>query len=91
MVLQRHRCPEHRHDAVAGELVHPAAVPLHHRRAAVGEVGHDLAQPLSTDGRGNVHRMNNIGEQHAHVNIVSPLPADPGRGHTDPTDHRAPS
>ena len=32
VVLQRHRRAEHRHDAVAGELVHRAAVPLHHRR-----------------------------------------------------------
>ena len=33
VVLQRNRRAEHRHDAVAGELVHRAAVPLHHRRA----------------------------------------------------------
>ena len=31
VVLQRHRRTEHRHDAVAGELVHRAAVPLHHQ------------------------------------------------------------
>ena len=32
VILQRHRRAEHRHDPVAGELVHRAAVALHHRR-----------------------------------------------------------
>ena len=63
VVLQRHRCAEHRHDAVTGELVDRAAVPLHNCRAAVGEVGHDLAQPLGTHRRGNLHRMHHVGEQ----------------------------
>jgi hypothetical protein len=34
-----------------------------YRRAAVGEVGHDLAQPLRPDGRGDVHRVDHVGEQ----------------------------
>ncbi len=70
MVLQRYRCAEHRHDAVAGELVHRAAVALHHRRAAVGQVGHDLAQPLRTHRRRDVHRMHHIGEQHRHLLVL---------------------
>ncbi len=32
VILQRYRCTEHRHNPVAGELVHRAAVPLHDRR-----------------------------------------------------------
>jgi len=70
VVLQRNRCPEHRHDAVAGELVYRAAVPLHHRRAAVGEIGHDLAQPLGPDGRGDVHRVDHVGEQHRDLLVL---------------------
>ncbi len=48
-----------------------AAVTLHHRRTAVGEVGHDLAQPLRTHRRGDVHRMNNIGEQDGDLLVLS--------------------
>ena len=48
VILQRHRRAEHRHDPVAGELVHRAAVTLHHRSGAVDQLGHDLAQPLRT-------------------------------------------
>jgi len=55
VVLQRRRRTEHRHDPVAGELVHRAPVPLHHRRRPVYQVGHDLAQPLRTHGRRDVH------------------------------------
>ena len=38
MVLQRDRRTEDRHDAVAGELVHGPAIPLHHRRRTVGQL-----------------------------------------------------
>ena len=38
--------------------------------AAVDQLGHDLAQPLCTDGRRDVHRMNNIGEQHRHLLVL---------------------
>ena len=70
VVLQRHRRAEHRHDAVAGELVHRAAVALHHRRGTVDQLGHDLAQPLRTDRRRDVHRMHHIGEQHRHLLVL---------------------
>ena len=56
--------------AVAGELVHRAAVPLHHRRAAVDQLGHDLAQPLRPDRRRDVHRMHHVGEQHRHLLVL---------------------
>ena len=70
VVLQRHGRAEHRHDPVAGELVHRAAVPLHHRRRTVDQFGHDLAQPLRTDRRRDVHRMHHIGEQHRHLLVL---------------------
>ena len=57
------RRTEHGHDAVAGELVHRAAVALHHRGRTVDQLGHDLAQPLRTDRRGDVHRVHHVGEQ----------------------------
>ena len=70
VVLQRDWRAEHRHDAVAGELAHRSAVALHHRRATVQQFGHDLAQPLRTDRRCDVHRMNHIGEQHRHLLVL---------------------
>ena len=63
MVLERHRSPEHRHDAVARELVDGAAEALHNDGAAARKIGHDFAQSLSPHGRGDVHRMHDIGEQ----------------------------
>ena len=47
-VFQRDRGAEHRHDAVASELVHCAAIALHHRRRIGDEFGHDLEEPLRT-------------------------------------------
>jgi hypothetical protein len=38
-------------------------VPLNHHCRTVDQIGHDLAQPLRTDRRGDVHRLQNIGEQ----------------------------
>jgi hypothetical protein len=63
VVLERHRSPEHRHDAVARELVDGAAEALHNYGAAVREIGHDFAQSLRPHRRGDVHRMHDIGEQ----------------------------
>ena len=60
VILQRHRRTEQRHDPVAGELVHRAAITLHYRRSAVDQVGHDLAQSLRPDGRGDVPTWLNV-------------------------------
>jgi hypothetical protein len=62
VVLKRHRSPEHRHYAVARELVDRAAEALHNCGAAARKVSHDFAQSLSSHGRGDVHRMHDIGE-----------------------------
>jgi hypothetical protein len=70
VIFQRHWRTKHRHDAVAGELCERAAVTVHHLRTVVGEFGHDLAQPLRAYRRGDVHRMNNIGEQHRHLLVL---------------------
>ena len=43
VVLQRNRRPEQRHQAIAGELLHRAAVALHRGCAAADQFGHDLA------------------------------------------------
>src|SRR4029077_15957389 len=67
VVLQRDRRAEHRHYSVASEMVNSAPETLHSCGAAVDKLGHDLAQPLRTDGCCDVHRMNNIGEQHRHL------------------------
>ena len=46
------------------------AVAPHRSRRPVEEFGHDLAQPLRPHRRRDVHRMNNIGEQHRHLLVL---------------------
>ena len=70
VVLQSGGRAEHRHDAVAGELVHRAAVAPHHRRSLHDEFGHDLTQPLRTHCGGDVHGVHHIGEQHRHLLVL---------------------
>ena len=70
VVLHGDRCAEHCHDAVTGELVHRATTALHHRCHDVDEFGHYLAQPLRSHRYRNVHRMNNIGEQHRDLLVL---------------------
>jgi hypothetical protein len=70
VVLQGRPGTQHRHDPVAGELVHRAAVAVHHRCSPLDQFGHDLAKPLRPDGRGDVHRMHNIGEQHRDLLVL---------------------
>jgi hypothetical protein len=53
---------EHRHGPVTGKLAGRALIALHHHRRAVDQRGHDLAQPLRTNQRGDVHRVDHIGE-----------------------------
>jgi len=71
VILQCRWRAEHRHDPVAGELVHRAAIALHDCGTVVGDISHDLPRPLRTDGCGNVHRMHHIGEQHCHLLVLS--------------------
>jgi hypothetical protein len=59
-----------RHDAVAGELVHRASIPLHQRPAPVGEIGHDLSEPLGSHRCRNVHSTHNIGGHHRYLGVV---------------------
>ena len=70
VVFKRSRRAEHRHDAVARELARRTAVARHHGRGPVEQFGHDLAQPLRPHGRRDVHRMNDIGEQHRHLLVL---------------------
>ncbi len=72
VVLQGHWRAEHRQDPVAGEFVDGAAVALHHCRAAVYQLGHDLAQPLRTDRRGDVHRVDHVGEGNSDLLVLRP-------------------
>ena len=37
---------------------------------ALGQFGHDLAQPFRPDGCRDVHRMNDVGEQHRHLLVL---------------------
>jgi hypothetical protein len=67
VVLESHWRAEHRHDPVAGELVHGPAVALHHRTRMLDQLGHDLPQPLGAHRRRDLHRMHNVGEQDRHL------------------------
>jgi len=67
MILQRHWRAKDSHQTVTGELVHRAAVPLHHRSTATDKTRHDLSQPLGADCRGDVHRTHHVREQHSHL------------------------
>ena len=79
VILQRNWRPEHRHYAVAGELVHRAAESLYHRRRALDEFAHDLAQSLGTHRGGDIHRMHDVGEQHRHLLVLGRLGRNPRR------------
>jgi hypothetical protein len=70
VILQRHRRTKHSHDAVAGELAQHSAIALHYRRRPLDQFGHDFPQPLRTDRRCDVHRMDNIGEQDGHLLVL---------------------
>jgi hypothetical protein len=80
-VLQGNRRTKHGHHAVAGELIHRAAIASDRHRRPVEQIGHDLAQPLGTHLGGNIHRMNNIGENHRHLLELGP-PVVGGEGRT---------
>ena len=49
VVLERDRCPEQRHDSVAGELVDGTAVPPHNGCRALKDRRHDLAKSLRAE------------------------------------------
>jgi hypothetical protein len=70
VILQRRRRTEDRHDPVAGELVHGAAIPLHQRRAPVGKVSHDLSQSLGTNGGGDFHPVDHVGKQNRYLLVL---------------------
>jgi len=70
VILQRGWRAEHRHDFVAGELVHGAAETLNHPCRTVDEFGHNLAQPLRAHRRRNVHRVHRVGEQHRDLLVL---------------------
>ncbi len=79
VVLEGHRRAEHRHDPVAGELVHRAAVALDDHRRAAEQLAHDLAQPFRPDGRRDIHRVHHVGEEHGDL-LVLGMNVDGGDG-----------
>ncbi len=70
VVLQSDWRPEQSHDAVAGELVDGAAVPLHHSGGPVEHGGHDVAQSFGVEAGRQIHRAHDVGEQHRHVFVL---------------------
>ena len=70
MILQRDWCTEHGHDPVTGELINRAAVSFHHGGTRIQELGHQLAQTFGAHRSGDVHRTDNVGEQHRHLLVL---------------------
>ena len=62
MIFECGRRTENRHNPVTGELIHGAAVPLHHQRRTLDQLRHDLAKSLRTYRVGDIHRPHHIGE-----------------------------
>jgi len=73
VMLQCDWGPEESHDPVAGELVHGAAVALHHGCRLIDELGHHFAQPLGAEGCGDIHRPHHVGEQDGHLFVFGRL------------------
>jgi hypothetical protein len=63
MVFERDGRAEHRHQPVAGELVHRAAVAQYRRRRPVEQLVHDFAQPFRFHSGGKPHGLHHIREQ----------------------------
>jgi hypothetical protein len=70
VVCQRNWCAKHRHDAVARELAQRSAVALHHSCGPVEQFGHDLAQAFRTFRRCDVHRPDDVYEQHRYLLVL---------------------
>jgi len=74
VVLQRHWRAEDSHDAVAGETADCAAKVLQDRCSR--STSSAMISRSRTDRGGDVHRMNNIGEQHRHLLVLGQLAQD---------------
>jgi hypothetical protein len=70
VVLEGDWRAEHRHDAVAGELVQRPAVVCNDLGGAVDQFRHDLAQPLRTQRGRDVHRVHDVGKQNRDVLVL---------------------
>ncbi|HJQ83644.1 MAG TPA: hypothetical protein VKA21_06190 [Candidatus Binatia bacterium] len=64
VVLVRDRRPEHRHDAVAGELVDEPAEALDPLRQKAEEALHEGRPLLRVEAFGELHRAAHVGEEH---------------------------
>jgi len=70
VILERDGRSEHRHDAVAGELVHRGAVALDHRHRAIDQFRHDLAEPFGADHSRDAHRVHHVREEHRDLFVL---------------------
>ena len=66
-VLQRERCAEEGHGAVAEELVDGALVGVHVLADQLDEAVHDRVHLLRAQVRGERRRVHDVAEQHGHV------------------------
>ena len=71
MILQGHRGTEQRHQAVTGELVDRSVIALHHRGRTVEHRVHDLLEPLRVERRRELHRPDDVGEQHRYLLVFA--------------------
>ena len=70
MVLESHRRSEHRHDAVAGELVDRGAIALDQPHGAIDQFGHNLAESFRTNRGRNAHGLHHVCEKHRDLFVL---------------------
>ena len=71
MILQRHRGTKEGHQTIAGELVDGSLITLHHCRRAVEQFVHDLLESLRVERRRELHRADDVGEQHRYLFVLA--------------------
>jgi hypothetical protein len=71
MILQGRWRAEQCHQTVAGELVDGALITLHHCGRAIEQFVHDLLKSLRVQRRRELHRAEDVGEQHRHLLVFA--------------------
>ena len=71
MILEGHGGAEERHQPIAGEAVDGPLIALHHCGRAIEQFVHDLLKSLRVQHRRELHRADDVGEQHRHLFVFA--------------------